>query len=173
MRQIKLIISLFIICIIFFQSCKSTNSPKAVTETFLVSLARLDIVTARNYSTKQTWGFLKVLEKETNFIEEEEKEDFIEDFKVTIINEKKINDSLYTVTFETSPPLFPFKTLNLVGEKNLEGKIRWKVDFNSFEYMEADSTIRQIMIPGSDPDEDSREEIEQIQQIPDSSIKRN
>jgi len=138
-----------------------------------VSVARLDIATAKNYSTKQTWGFLKVLDKGTQFVTDEQKENYLNDFKVTITGEKKINDTLFQVSFVTQPELLPVKSLNLVGEKNLEGNIRWKVDFNSFEFMQSDSTIHEIMIPGSDPDEDSREEIELNQQSTDSTIKRN
>ncbi len=134
-------------------ACKSTNSPKAVTETFLVSVARLDMHTAKNYSTRQTWSFLKVLEKETKDLSDEQKEAYMNNFKVKIIGEKKVNDTMYTVDFTTSPELFPFTQINLVAEKNLEGNIRWKIDFNSFEYMQSDSTIREVMSPGEEPDE--------------------
>lgn len=134
-------------------SCKSTNSPKAVTETFLVSVARLDMHTAKNYSTRQTWSFLKVLEKETKGLTDEQKEAYMNNFKVKITGEKKVNDSMYTVDFTTTPELFPFTQLNLVAEKNLEGNVRWKIDFNSFEYMQSDSTIREVMAPGEEPNE--------------------
>lgn len=134
-------------------SCKSTNSPKAVTETFLVSVARLDISTAKNYSTRQTWAFLKVLDTETKSMTDAQKEAYIDKFKVKILAETKVNDSLYTVEFVTEPELFPFKTLNLIAEKNLEGNVRWKIDFNSFDFMQSDSTIQEIMIPGVEPDE--------------------
>ncbi len=134
-------------------SCKSTNSPKAVTETFLVSVARLDIPTARNYSTRQTWAFLKVLEKETKGLDDDQKEAYINNFSVKILNETKVNDSLYKVEFSTSPELFPFNSLNLIAEKNLEGNVRWKIDFNSFDFMQSDSTIQEIMIPGDEPEE--------------------
>lgn len=134
-------------------SCKSTNSPKAVTETFLVSVARLDMHTAKNYSTRQTWSFLKVLERETKDLTDEQKEAYMNNFKVKIISETKVNDSMYTVDFNTTPELFPFTQLNLIAEKNLEGNIRWKIDFNSFEYMQSDSTIREVMAPGEEPNE--------------------
>lgn len=134
-------------------SCKSTNSPKAVTETFLVSVARLDMHTAKNYSTRQTWSFLKVLERETKGLTDEQKEAYMNNFKVKIISETKVNDSMYTVNFNTTPELFPFTQLNLIAEKNLEGNVRWKIDFNSFEYMQSDSTIREIMAPGEEPNE--------------------
>lgn len=146
------VVALFIFSLILC-ACKSTNSPKAVTETFLVSVARLDMHTAKNYSTRQTWSFLKVLEKETKDLTDEQKEIYIDNFKVKIINETKVNDTMYTVEFSTSPELFPFTQLNLVAEKNLEGNVRWKIDFNSFEYMQSDSTIQEIMLPGEEPDE--------------------
>lgn len=145
----------FIAFLSVFVACKSTNSPKAVTETFLVSVARLDITTAKNYSTPQTWGMLKVLQKETKGLSDEQKESFLDNFKVTILSDKKINDSLYTVEFSTQPELFPFTSLNLVAEKNLEGNIKWKVDFNSFEYYQSDSTIQEVMAPGADPEDES------------------
>ena len=150
-------INRYFLYLIFFSltlfSCKSTNSPKAVTETFLVSVARLDISTARNYSTRQTWAFLKVLEKETKELSDEQKEAYIDKFTVKILDEIKVDDSLYKVAFTTNPQLFPFDTLNLIAEKNLEGDIRWKIDFNSFDFMQSDSTIQEIMIPGVEPDD--------------------
>ena len=124
------VVALFIFSLILC-ACKSTNSPKAVTETFLVSVARL----------------------ETKDLTDEQKEIYIDNFKVKIINETKVNDTMYTVEFSTSPELFPFTQLNLVAEKNLEGNVRWKIDFNSFEYMQSDSTIQEIMLPGEEPDE--------------------
>jgi hypothetical protein len=139
--------------IVFVTACKSTNSPKAVTETFLVSVARLDIPTAKNYSTRQTWSFLKVLEKEAAGFTDEQKEAFLKDFSVKIISEQQLNDTTYLVTFETKPELLPFKQLNLLAEKNLEGNIKWKVDFNSFEFIQSDSTIQEVMLPGEEPQE--------------------
>lgn len=146
------LILLFVFSLLLL-SCKSTNSPKAVTETFLVSVARLDMHTAKNYSTRQTWSFLKVLERETKGLTDEQKEAYMNNFKVKIISETKVNDSMYTVDFNTTPELFPFTQLNLIAEKNLEGNIRWKIDFNSFEYMQSDSTIREVMAPGEEPNE--------------------
>lgn len=146
-------LALLFVFSLFLLSCKSTNSPKAVTETFLVSVARLDMHTAKNYSTRQTWSFLKVLEKETKGLTDEQKEAYMNNFKVKIISEQKVNDSMYTVDFTTTPELFPFTQLNLVAEKNLEGNVRWKIDFNSFEYMQSDSTIREVMAPGEEPNE--------------------
>lgn len=151
MNNSKLVL-LFIFSLLLI-ACKSTNSPKAVTETFLVSVARLDMHTAKNYSTRQTWSFLKVLERETKDLTDEQKEAYVSNFKVKIIGEKKVNDTMYTVDFSTTPELFPFTQLNLVAEKNLEGNIRWKIDFNSFEYMQSDSTIQEIMAPGEEPNE--------------------
>lgn len=142
----------------FLVACKSTNSPKAVTETFLVSVARLDIPTAKNYSTKQTWSFLKVLEKEADGFTEEQKEMLFKGFSVKIISESQVNDSTYLVQFETKPELFPFNQLNLLAEKNLEGNIKWKVDFNSFDYIQSDSTIQEVMLPGEEPQEPISEE---------------
>lgn len=142
-------ICLFLCCVLLF-SCKSTNSPKAVTETFLVSVARLDLNMARNYSTKPTWDFIKVLERSTKDLSPEQKESYLENFKVTILSEKKINDSTYVVSFNTSPELFPFHELELKAEKNLEGNIKWKVNYSTLAFAQADTTIQEIMAPGVD-----------------------
>lgn len=147
----------FVFLMLGLLSCKSTNSPKAVTETFLVSVARLDIPTARNYSTRQTWSFLKVLEQDTKDMSEEQKEAYLNKFSVNILSETKVNDSMYKVAFSTTPELFPFDTLDLVAEKNLEGDIRWKIDLNSFDFMQSDTAIQEIMIPGVEPDEEPLE----------------
>lgn len=133
-------------------ACKSTNSPKAVTETFLVSVARLDFNTAKNYSTKQTWSFLKVLEREVEHLSPEQREAYLDGFKVKIVKETKLDDSTYKVEFVTTPELLPFNALNLKAEKNLEGNIRWKIDFNSFQFMQEDTSIQEIMVPGVEPD---------------------
>lgn len=140
----------FSLCCCLLFSCKSTNSPKAVTETFLVSVARLDLNMARNYSTKPTWDFLKVLERATKDLSPEQKEGYLEGFKVNILSEKKVNDSTYLVSFNTTPELFPFHELELKAEKNLEGNIKWKVNYNTMAYMQADTSIQEVMIPGID-----------------------
>ncbi|MNU24795.1 hypothetical protein D3C71_131270 [compost metagenome] len=142
-------LSLLLFCVLLF-SCKSTNSPKAVTETFLVSVARLDMNMARNYSTKTTWDFLKVLERSTKELSPEQKESYLEGFKVTILSEKKLNDSTYMVSFNTTPELFPFHELELKAEKNLEGNIKWKVNYSALAFAQADTTIQEVMAPGID-----------------------
>lgn len=147
--KIKTTLSLLFCCVLLF-SCKSTNSPKAVTETFLVSVARLDMNMARNYATKPTWDFLKVLERSTKDLSPEQKESYLEGFKVTILGEKKLNDSTYLVSFNTSPELFPFHELELKAEKNLEGNIKWKVNYTTLAFAQADTTIQEVMAPGID-----------------------
>ncbi|RQO31016.1 hypothetical protein DBR32_09925 [Taibaiella sp. KBW10] len=145
----------FIACLLF--SCKSTNSPKAVTETFLVSVARLDINAARNYSTRPTWDFLKVLDKSTKDLTPEQKESFLNGFKVKILGEKKLNDSTAMVRFSTTPVLLPFNELELKAEKNLEGNIKWKVNYTTLSYVEADTSIQEVMMPGVDSLEEQLE----------------
>lgn len=154
-------ICLFLCCVLLF-SCKSTNSPKAVTETFLVSVARLDLNMARNYSTKPTWDFIKVLERSTKDLSPEQKESYLENFKVTILSEKKINDSTYVVSFNTSPELFPFHELELKAEKNLEGNIKWKVNYSTLAFAQADTTIQEIMAPGVDSLEEQLQMLDSV-----------
>lgn len=156
----NLFITGLIACCLF--SCKSTNSPKAVTETFLVSVARLDINTAKNYSTKPTWDFLKVLDKSTQGMSPEQKESYLNGFKVKILGEKKINDSLVMVSFSTTPVLFPFNELELKAEKNLEGNIKWKVNYTTLAYVEADSSIQEVMMPGVDSLEDQLQSLDSV-----------
>lgn len=151
-----------ILCCIMLFSCKSTNSPKAVTETFLVSVARLDLNMARNYSTKPTWDFIKVLERATKDLSPEQKERYLENFKVTILNEKKINDSTYVVSFNTTPELFPFHELELKAEKNLEGNIKWKVNYSTLAFAQADTTIQEIMAPGVDSLEEQLQMLDSV-----------
>ncbi|MCY1535325.1 hypothetical protein D9M68_707250 [compost metagenome] len=105
---------------------------------------------ARNYSTKTTWDFLKVLERSTKELSPEQKESYLEGFKVTILSEKKLNDSTYMVSFNTTPELFPFHELELKAEKNLEGNIKWKVNYSALAFAQADTTIQEVMAPGID-----------------------
>ena len=139
-----------ILFLLLIAACKSTNSPKAVTETFLVSVARLDIKTAKNYSTKDSWEFLKILDKATKDLSLEQKEAYLKNFKVNIISEKKLNDSTMLVKFTTTPRLLPMDELQLKAEKNLEGKIKWKVFVSNEKMLAEDTTIQEVMMPSFD-----------------------
>lgn len=114
-------------------SCKNSNSPQAVTDKFLKSLASTDYETAKSVSTKNTWGLLDIWASFSQEVPEELRQKRMEQFKVKIIETKKESDTTMVVSYVTEPNMLPFNQIRLLQEKDLEGNIKWKVDISTLD----------------------------------------
>ncbi len=131
---------LFFIMSISFIACKDSGSPESITQLFLISLNKSDLVTARNISTKNTRDVLKIWAKlsEGQFSEAVIKQRE-ENFKVKITKTQNENDSTAIVYFETQPAILPFDHLRLLKTVEKDGRDRWKVDISTLDLANTDN----------------------------------
>lgn len=126
-----------------FISCKDSGSPESITKLFLISLNKLDYVTANTIATKSTKKLLKIMEEQTAGIDEATKEKRGENFTVKIEKPKIVGDSIAYVSFSTNPELVPFKEIKLIKVIGTMDKESWKVDISSIDYYDVNQFKQQ------------------------------
>jgi hypothetical protein len=122
-----------IILLCILAGCKNTNSPEITAAKFITSVRQMDYETAKSLSTKSTWTLLQIMEANTKHLTEEEKEAFVKDFKVKILQREDENDSTVVLTYVTNPEFVIVPKLRLRSEEDQDGRIRWKVDISSLD----------------------------------------
>ncbi len=125
--------SIFFSVFLLLSSCKNSNSPQAVAESFLISYSEMDYETAKALSTRNTWDLLDILSYYTQNIPEEEKNAIATNFKIRITENNRESDSTVIITYTSDPKILPFNKLRLLKSVDRNGRDRWKVDISTLD----------------------------------------
>lgn len=140
MTQKRSLLLLLIYFASLLTSCKDSGSPESITRLFLISLNKLDYVTAKNISTRSTRELLNIMRANTDGkFTEAELELRAENLKVVLGKMEMINDSTAYVNFRTSPSILPLSKVKLVLVTQKLDKKEWQIDISTIDLAESQS----------------------------------